>query len=195
MTRRFVRFTLCGALLAAAIATPALARSPVDKPIELMIGAVRYHKDALALSTLDGDAQGRALLGADWTKATAGQRAEFTRLFQQLFAAIAFPKLRADLVHLETALYDKPTTRGDQATLTSTLVILNPLKKEELRVRYDLTRVKHSWKLVDVTVLGTGGPSMLAGIRDQQVRPIFKDGGWKKLLGLMRDRLAQVQKK
>ena len=189
-----MRRIVLSAALAVALAAPAYAATPVEKPVKLLIGAVRYGKDSLALTGLDGDAQGRVLLGDEWAKATPKERSEFTRLFQELFAAMAFPKLRADLVHLDTTLYQPPQVTGDHAELDSTLVILHPLAKQEIKVRYDLHKQKGAWKVVDVSVLGTGDPSMLTGIRDQQVRPIFKDGGWDKLLSLMRARLAQVKK-
>jgi phospholipid transport system substrate-binding protein len=34
---------------------------------------------------------------------------------------------------------------------------------------------------------------MLTGIRDEQIKPLLANGGWDKLLQVMRDRLAQVK--
>jgi phospholipid transport system substrate-binding protein len=48
---------------------------------------------------------------------------------------------------------------------------------------------------VDVAVLGD---SMLTGIRDDQVRPLLKEGGWEALLKAMREKdkeFASVQLK
>jgi phospholipid transport system substrate-binding protein len=45
---------------------------------------------------------------------------------------------------------------------------------------------------VDVAVLGD---SMLTGIRDDQVRPIMKQGGWDHLLDLMRKKEAELTAK
>lgn len=47
-----------------------------------------------------------------------------------------------------------------------------------------------AWRVVDVTVLGD---SMLLGIRDDQARPIFAEGGWDKLLRLMREKNDELK--
>jgi phospholipid transport system substrate-binding protein len=175
------------------LALPAMADEALEKPVKTLVSAVRYGKDDLALKSLDGDAQGAVLLGDEWGKATAKQREEFASLFHQLFAAIAFPKIRSNFEHLETTLYEPAKVDGDKAELTSTIVILHPLKKQEIKVKYDMHKLKEGWKVVDVTVLGTASPSMLSSIKSDQVQPLFKDGGWDKLLQLMRDRLAQLK--
>src|SRR5690606_22590585 len=133
--------------------------------------AVRYSKDALALKSLDADAQGAFLLEGEWKTATAEQRKEFGELFHKLFAAIAFPQIRKNFEHLETTLYEPASVTGDAASLVSTIVILHPLKKQELKVKYDLKKTKNEWLVVDVTVLGSGGNSFLTDIRNDQIRP------------------------
>ncbi len=180
-------------------ALPAQAKTPpkkaLEKPIRVLVSAVRYGKDELALESLAGDEQGRRLLGEAWEKASAKERAHFVSDFQALFAALAFPKIRKAFEHLETIVYDTPKIDGGHATLQSTLVVLHPLKKREYRVRYDLVRVGKAWKVADVQVLGTGRPSMLQGIRDEQIVPLLKEGGLAKVLQVMDARLAQVREK
>ncbi len=193
MTRKLPVFFVLSALLLTPVAASAKADKAVEKPVRTLIGAVRYKKDALAVKFLAGPAEGRFLLGDAWNKATPAQQKQFVKLFHDLFAAIAFPKIRANFKYLSTIVYDAPKVKGDTATLDSTLVILNPLKKEELKVRYDLTKVHGAWKVLDVTVLGTGGESMLTNIRDHQVKPILAEGGMSHLLDLMKKRLAEVQ--
>jgi phospholipid transport system substrate-binding protein len=156
---------------------------------------VRYGKDDLALKSLAGNEQGRRLLGEAWEKASAKERAHFVSDFQALFAALAFPKIRKAFEHLETIVYDTPKVDGGHATIQSTLVVLHPLKKREIRVRYELVRVGTAWKVADVQVLGTGRPSMLQGIRDEQIVPLLKEGGLAKVLQVMDARLAQVREK
>lgn len=182
-------------LAATLVAAPAFAKSDasVQRPVKTLISAVRYGKDGLAVQFLAGDPQGAYLLGDAWKTATPKQRTEFVDLFHRLFAAIAFPKIRANFEHLSTILYDDAKVDGTQASLTSTIVILHPLKKQELRVRYDLVKAKAGWRVLDVTVLGTGGKSMLTDIRDDQVKPILAEGGFDHLLSLMRERLAQAK--
>ena len=122
-------------------------------------------------------------------RSAPAQRAEFVSLFHKVFSAIAFPKIRESFEHLETILYEAPKIDGDRAELGSTLVILHPMKKQEIRVRYVLAREK-GWKVVDVTV--QGDKSMLTNVRNDQVAPILKEGGLPHLLDLMRKRAAEL---
>jgi phospholipid transport system substrate-binding protein len=187
---RLAALTAATLFILPAAADPAQA---VQRPVQTLVQSVRYERDALALRQLDGEAQARALLGEAWEAASAEERAEFVRLFHGLFAAIAFPQVRDNFEHLETILYDAPEVDGEKASLTSTIVILHPLRKRELRVRYDLVRSGEGWRVVDAHVLGTGGESMLTEIRTEQIVPILADGGMTLLLELMRTRLEQVQ--
>lgn len=175
---------------ALAVAAPALANdAAVVKPLKTVIGSVRYSKDLAALKQFAGEAQGKALTTDDWEKATPEQRKEFMKLFHTLFAKIAFPKIRSNFEHLGAVNYDKPAIDGDKAVVASTIVIDHPMKKQELKVKYDLVKDGKAWKVVDVAVLGD---SMLAGIREDQVKPILKEGGWPLLLETMRKKEAEL---
>jgi phospholipid transport system substrate-binding protein len=81
---------------------------------------------------------------------------------------------------------------GDKAKVKSTIVIEHPMKKQEMKLLYSLVQDKGGWKVLDVAVLGD---SMLTGIRDDQVQPIMKQGGWEHLLDLMRKKNAELTKK
>ncbi|MFB1480329.1 ABC transporter substrate-binding protein [Corallococcus sp. RDP092CA] len=186
-------------LVALTFAAPALAApkasEAVTKPVKTVVQSVRYEKDLKALENLGSDQQGLFLLGDEWTKATDAQRKEFTQLFQSLFAKIAFPKVRENFKNLDSITYDEPQVTGDKALVGSTIFINHPLKKQEMKLKYAVEKVGSSWKVVDVSVLGD---SMLTGIRDDQVRPLFKEGGWDALLGAMRkknDELGSVKLK
>lgn len=208
----FARRQLLGRVLAASatlalaatplLATPAHAAEPPAKAadgsaemqatIKRLIGAVRYKRDSTALSTFAGTEQAEFLAGAQWAKATDAQKTEFVTLFHQMFASIAFPRIRQNFEKLETILYDKPTVRGDKATLGSTIVILHPVKKQEIVATYDLIKKDGKWLVVDVTV--KGDKSMLTNIRDEQVQKLLAKGGWDHLLELMRKRVAKASK-
>lgn len=171
-----------------ALAVPALAapNEAVTKPVKTLVQSVRYGKDTMALKYLDGEQQGRFLLGEEWSKGTDAQRKEFIQLFQNLFAKIAFPKVRENFKNLSDIKYDEPTVEGDTAHVPSLVVIDHPMKKQELKLKYTLVKEakdKGAWKVLDVAVLGD---SMLTGIRDDQVRPLLKEGGWNALLNAMR---------
>lgn len=180
--------------LSASFARPALAVGE-DKPIKTLVNAVRYSKDDIAIKNLNGEAQGAFLLEDAWASGTPEQKSEFIRLFHALFAGIAFPAIRENFEHLQSTLYEPAKVENGQTSVLSTILIMHPLKKQELRVKYDLTKVKSGWQVVDVTVLGTGANSFLTDIRNDQIRPIMKQGGWDHLLALMKKRLEQIQAK
>lgn len=176
------------------LALPALAapNETVAKPVKTVVQSVRYSKDDLAIKQLANEEQGRFLLGEDWDKATDAQRKEFTQLFNKLFSKIAFPKVRENFKNLASITYDDPVLDGDKAKVNSTVIIEHPMKKQEMKLQYSLVKAQGAWKVLDVSVLGD---SMLTGIRDDQVRPIMKQGGWDLLLDLMRKKDAELSKK
>lgn len=195
-----LRLAFCLALVpAAALAAPPAApapaapaesgdatANPVEKPVRTLIAAVRYGKFPMAIKVLDGEGQGRLLLAADWPTATEAQRTEFIQLFHGVFAKIAFPKMQKNFEHLESIVYDAPEITGDTAKIKSTITILHALKKQELKLRYAMHKVGADWRIVDVAVLGD---SMLTGVREDQIAPIMKEGGWPKLLDILRAKL------
>ena len=134
--------------------------------------------------------QGKLMVADAWSKGTDAQRKEFQDLFLTLFGKIAFPKIRKNFENLDTVLYEEPTVEGDTAKIASTILINHPLKKQELKVKYQLVKQSSAWKVVDVAVLGD---SMLIGIRDDQVQPLLKEGGWDALLKAMREKAAELK--
>ena len=189
------RFRSLSLLVTLATSLPALAAAPneeLTKPVKTVVQSVRYSKDDLALKQMANEEQGRFLLGDDWAKGTDAQRKEFIQLFNSLFAKIAFPKVRDNFKNLESITYTDPTVQGDKGNVKSTVVINHPMKKQEMKLQYAVVKDGGAWKVLDVSVLGD---SMLTGIRDDQVRPIFKDGGWDHLLDLMRKKNAEMSKK
>jgi phospholipid transport system substrate-binding protein len=179
-------------LAALALALPAAAapNDAVAKPVKTVVQAVRYNKDDMALKHFASEEQGRLLLGEDWSKGTAAQRAEFIKLFQSLFSKMAFPKVRANFKNLVSMTYGEPQVQGEQAKLASTIVIEHELKKQELKVEYAMVKDQGAWKVLDVAVLGD---SMLKGIREEQIKPIMAEGGWDNLLKLMREKEAELK--
>ena len=168
-------------------ATP---KDEVTKPLKVVINSVLYGKDVLALKSFAGEEQGKQLMGEPWAKGTDAQRKEFVELFHQLFGKIAFPKIRKNFENLDTVLYDEPVITADRAEITSTILINHPLKKQELKVKYQLIKGKAGWQVIDVAVLGD---SMLKGIREDQIQPLFKEGGWDGVLKAMKDKNAELK--
>ena len=174
------------------LSLPALAgpKDELSKPLKTIVNSVRYGKDNAALKLFASDEQGKLMVADAWSKGTDAQRKEFQDLFLTLFGKIAFPKIRKNFENLDTVLYEEPTVEGDTAKIASTILINHPLKKQELKVKYQLVKQGSAWKVVDVAVLGD---SMLIGIRDDQVQPLLKEGGWDALLKAMREKAAELK--
>lgn len=170
-------------------ADPALSH-PANKAVTSLVGSIRYGKYTMALKFMDGNAQGAFLLGADWAKGDDKQRAEFVTLFHTLFAKVAFPKMQANFEHIQTAVYEPAVVVGNKATVKSTLVVLHALKKQEFKLKYQLLQTGADCKLVDVDLLGE---SMLTGVRNEQIVPIMKEGGWTNLLDLLRKKAKSLE--
>lgn len=189
---RSMRLSAC--LVAALASLPLLAaeapNKSVTKPVKLVIEYVRQSKDDKALAQFADDEQGKFLLGEAWGQGTAAQRKEFTQLFQTLFKKMAFPKIRENFKHLDAVNYGATEVNGSVATADSLVVIDHPVKKQELKLKFDLTKDGAAWKVVDVRVLGD---SMLTGIREDQIKPIMANGGWDNLLKLMRSKAAELK--
>jgi phospholipid transport system substrate-binding protein len=178
-------------LLLISLCLTATPKEDVSKPLKTVINSVRYGKDLIALKNFAGEEQGKLLTAEYWAKGTDAQKAEFTKLFLELFGKMAFPKIRDSFKNLDTVLYDEPTLEGDKAKIGSTILINHPMKKQELKVTYDLVKGKSGWQVVDAQV--KGGNSMLTDIRDDQVQPLLKEGGWDGLLKAMRDKAAELK--
>lgn len=175
----------------------AAARPAAKAEHELMLGklinSVRYGQDQSALQFMDGETEAKELLGPAWDKGTPEQRAEFIRLFHHIFAGVAFPKMRGNFEHLTTITYGAPKVAGARTDIESVLHIQAGPKEQELKVTYWLSKGADAKpRVVDVTILGAGDKSMLTNIRNDQIQPILAEGGWPKLLELMRERAREL---
>lgn len=180
-------------LILAVIGVPpaAGAAGAQEKSVKRMVKSVRYNRDVKALSLLAANDQGQRLLEASWKTASPGQKKLFTERFQALFAGLAFPKIRKNFEHLKSMVCSAPKAAGPYQDLPCNVVLLHALKKKEMKVTFRLADRK-GWKVVDVKIMGDW---MLIGIRDQQIRPLMKKGGWDHLLALMERRLAKIRVK
>ncbi len=185
-----MRIVLLPVVLLISLPSVAAPKDDVTKPLKTVINSVRYAKDLAALKQFAADEQGKLMVAESWAKGTDAQRKEFQELFLQLFGKIAFPKIRKNFENLDTVLYEEPAITGETATVASTILINHPLKKQELKVKYNLVKQAGAWKVVDVAVLGD---SMLIGIRDDQIQPILKEGGWDALMYALRKKTRELK--
>lgn len=163
----------------------AFAKAP-DAEVKKLFSAVRYGKFDVASDLIDWERQALVLLPDAWTKGSKSQQQEFVGLFRALFTKLAFPKIQKNFEKLDSVVYTAPKVSGDKATVESTLSLLHALKKQEVVVTYELANRGGSWRIVDVTV--RGDKSLLSNIRKDQIEPILAEGGWEKLLTLMKQR-------
>lgn len=184
--------TFTAALLLTLPAAAAPKKDELTRPLKTLVTSIRYGKYTPALKQLALPAQAQLLAGDAWASATDAQKKEFQELFQTLFAKIAFPRVQENFQHLDNVTYDEPklSEDGAKAEVGSVILLNHPLKKQELKLRYSLVKEGKAWKVLDVKVLGD---SMLEGIREQDVKPLLKDGGWDKLLEVMRKKAAELK--
>ena len=103
----------------------AWANPQIQKPIKRLIKAIKYKKDSIALKSFNGQLQGESLIGEEWKTKSPDQQKAFINRLHQFFTLMAFPKLRADLEHLETIIYKEPTIEGKQAQVEAVIVVLH----------------------------------------------------------------------
>jgi phospholipid transport system substrate-binding protein len=195
-TLRTLSLTLVFAGLFAPAPSQAATKSSikkVKKPISIFVNAVRYGKNSVALKYVDGDAQGAFLVGDGWTSKTPAEKSQFIKLFHVLFSELAFPKLKDNLQKIETILYGDVKEMDGYTQLSSTLVVLHALKKQEVKVYYRLSKKRGKYRLVDVTFAGDA--SLLTHVRDDQIQPLLKEGGWDGLIKQLQTRAAEIEAK
>jgi ABC-type transporter MlaC component len=193
MRKLLVVLTLPCLLLASAplLAGPKKAAGKADKvyqkPVKMLIGAIRYGKDKLALKMLDLDEMTHQLNLHHWNKMNPSQRMEFSKSLGFLLSKLSFPKARKIFKQIDAILYDPAKVKGNQVTLRNTIVIHRSYKKEELVLTWTLIKGGKGWRILDVK---TVGESTLVGIREEQVDPLVKEGGVPLLMKQLREKVA-----
>jgi|GEM_PF-3475826 len=173
------------------IADATKADKQYQKPIKMLIGAIRYSKDDLALKMLSIDKMSAEVNKDHWAKMTPAQRKEFSKGLGTLIRKLSFPKARDIFKHLDAVLYGKAEVKGALATIKTTIVIHRAYKKKELVITWTLAKAKKkSWKILDTK---TVGESTLKGIREAQTNPLVKEGGVELLMKTLRQKLASVK--
>ena len=177
-------------ILSVLLAAPASgAASPQEKSVKKLVKLVRYERDAKALKLLAGDRQGQRLLQDRWKEATPKQRQRFTKNFQGLFAALAFPKIRKNFEHLKSIVCSKGEQKGNHVDLPCNVVLMHALKKKEMKVVFRLTK-QQGWKIIDVYMDGT--VSELA-LRRSEFASVVKRDGFDGLIQALDQKIAKLE--
>lgn len=179
----------CANALIPTMAEASGADKQFQKPIKMLIGAIRYGKDDLALKMLNIDKMSAEVNKNHWGKMSPAEQKEFTAGLGTLIKKLSFPKAREIFKHLDAVLYGKAEVKGKTATIKTTIVIHRAYKKTELVISWTLVKDK-GWKVLDTK---TVGESTLKGIREAQVDPLVKEGQVALLMKTLRDKLASVK--
>lgn len=171
-----------------AYAQPKPADDEISKAVKNVFANLRIGKGAKAFQFVDMDAVSRNLLQEDYGKTTEAQRKEFASLFQSLYTKISISQFREKFKDVASATFERPEVKGNEAKVSSTIVIDHPVKKEELKLKYSLVKSNKGWHVIDVAVLGS---SIVQSIRDEQVKPVLEKGGIDALLKAMREKDAE----
>ena len=180
-----------GAAAQAAAAVAAAPASPADaaaaqKSVRALINAIRYNKDDLAAKRLNFDGMARLLLADSYAQASTAQRQDFVSSLGKLVAGTSFPKGRELFHYLDALLFEAATPQGDAMRVKSVVVVHRNLKKVELPIEWVLTRTAGQWQVVDIISMNE---STAQGIREEEVLPLYKEGGLDKVLAAMHERL------
>jgi phospholipid transport system substrate-binding protein len=161
-----------------------------QKSVRALINAIRYNKDDLAAKKLNFDGMARLLLADDYAQASTAQRQDFVASLGKLVTGTSFPKGR-DLFHyLDALLFETATSQGDAMHVKSVVVVHRNLKKVELPIEWVLTRTAGQWQVVDIISMNE---STAQGIREEEVLPLYKEGGLTQVLTAMHERLEQLK--
>ena len=152
--------------------------------VKATVQNIKNSRDAQALKQIDIDEMSAFLLEDYNGPSTNQQRAEFVNLFRSYVSKYIFTSLRNTFKEASTITYGTPEVSNDKAALLSTFKILNPVKNQEIRLRFSLIKTKTGWKITDFTY--TGDRSILANLRDDKIRPLLAAGGLDHLVNELR---------
>lgn len=177
------------ATAASAAAPTAAEAAAAKKAVQALTNAIRYGKDNIGKKYLGCAHMSAALLGDTWTQMTAAQQQQFQANFEQLVVGTAFPKGRQMFQYLDALLFAPARGTGAQVVLPSTIVIHRNLKKTEIPIEWVVAQEAGSWRVVDIISMQE---STCAGIREEEVVPLLKEGGVNKLLQVLQQKVAQL---
>ncbi|MEZ0313750.1 MAG: ABC transporter substrate-binding protein [Myxococcota bacterium] len=183
-------------VLSLALTSVANAQAPStaegQKPIKTLINAIRYSKDDLATKQVGYDVMVEKLMDTSWKDASDADKKELISGMEKLIRGISFPAGRDIFKYLDNVLYDAPRLDKDQVKVKSTVVIHRDLKKSEIVIDWVIAKSGGQWKVYDTVMQGE---STLAGIRDEQIKPLLKEGGVAAVKKAMNEKVAEISKK
>ncbi len=181
-------------LLVTGIAAAAPAAKPTDKEaqktIKTVLTAIRYDKNDLAAKQLAWGPMSKAFLGDYWKKLSGDEQKEVTAGIETLIRKISFTKGRDLFEHLDAVLYAPVEMEEDKALVKTTVVVHRQYKKTEIVIDFVLVEEGGQWKIMDTVM---AGESTTEGFYEDQVEPLFEEGGSAALMKALREKLADLK--
>ena len=188
------------ALVIVALAAPAGAlaqgkvstkdKKKLEKPIKVLVQAVKYGKYDMVLKQLAVDGMSAEMCGKHWAKMTDAQKKKFTANLAALLK-LRFPKFKDQLKYLSAVLFSQHKVLGkDRATLKNTLVVHSKVYKKEYQLTWTLIKKGKKWQGLDLITVGN---SFLVKMRDKQIYPLVAKGGIKLVLQKMDAMIAKAK--
>jgi phospholipid transport system substrate-binding protein len=199
MTRRLLLGALPAAWIAAA--TPAAAAAEdaagfmnqlLSRAIDVLNGKAplaerREQFRQLFHADFDGPGIARFVLGRYWRQASASERQEFLKLFEDYVVAV----YTARLSDFSGETFRVRGSRADQDTVIVSTDIFGPRSTAPLKVDWRLVGDNGAYKITDVVVAGI---SLMVTERSEFAAVIARHGGQvDRLLALMREKTATAQ--
>lgn len=178
----------------ASLVLPSVALAGVEKdtqkPVKVLINAIRYKKDDLARKQIDFDAMTKGILQDVWGKLSDADKKFFTDGLTKIISTVSFKAGRDSFQHLDAITYGAPKVKGDVAQLPSNIVIDHPIKgRQELKITWVLKKGSAKWRVFDTIILGE---STVDGVREDQVELLLEEGGIPRVKKAMKDKLAEI---
>ena len=151
----------------------------------------RNHKvRQIAFDTMDFDVLARLSLGSYWRDLSDTQRASFVEEFRR-HVANTYGHTTDEYTDEDIAVTaDHEEVRGDWSVQTTITGTRDGRKQEVAKVDYRLRQKEGQWKIIDVTI---DGVSLMANFRSQ-FKEIMENGGFDKLVKLLKDKNAAAEK-
>ena len=144
---------------------------------------------SVAESRFDFGEMARSACGYHWRSFTDAQKAEFVPLFTKFIEDIYLSRIETysvekidQTIKSASIQFTNEKTDGDYAEVFSTVALQD--RKDPLDVSYLMRRTDGQWKIYDLTIQAI---SVIANYRNQFNR-VLNDGGYDKLIGIIRQK-------
>ena len=190
---------LCAMPCMAAEGDGAAARAVIEKGRDEMLAALRNPELSKAekgkrvadvcAGRIDFETLAKLALGPVWKEITPEQQREFMKEFRQHALSVCSGSTERYGGEDVTVIGDKAEARGDHTVNTKITRIKEGTLRDVAKVDFRLRKNQEKWEVIDVLIHGIS----MAGSFRAQFTAIMKDGGFEKLMQLLREKNAANQ--